>query len=156
MNPRGSRGGDACSILLSDSLLSGQFGVSTILHVQGNAAEQWMLWTPLYSPLLLFEKLLPDHFELWSLFSQACSLLCSQHLPVSAVIKADELLLAFCAKYQETYGEDACTPNMHMHCHLGECVKDVGPIHSFWCFPFERYNGILQKMKRAGNHQKSS
>ena len=68
---------------------------------------------------------------------------------MSAVIKADELLLAFCAKYQETYGEDACIPNMHMHCHLGECVKDVGPIHSFWCFSFERYNGILQKMKKS-------
>ena len=30
---------DACSILLSDSLLSGQFEVSTILHVQGNVSE---------------------------------------------------------------------------------------------------------------------
>ena len=29
---------DACSILLSDSLLSGQFGVSAILHVQGNVS----------------------------------------------------------------------------------------------------------------------
>ena len=38
----------------------------------GFTAEQWMLWTTLYSPLLLFEKLPPDHFELWSLFSQAC------------------------------------------------------------------------------------
>ena len=29
---------DACSMLLSDSLLSGQFGVSAILHVQGNVS----------------------------------------------------------------------------------------------------------------------
>ena len=36
------------------------------------------------------------------------------------------------------------TPNMHMHCHLASCVKEFGPIHSFWLFPFERYNGILE------------
>ena len=29
---------DTCSILLSDSLLSGQFGVSAILHMQGNVS----------------------------------------------------------------------------------------------------------------------
>ena len=30
---------DACFILLSDSLLSGQFGVFAILHVQGNVSR---------------------------------------------------------------------------------------------------------------------
>ena len=33
---------------------------------------------------------------------------------------------------------------MHMHCHLAACVREFGPIHSFWLFPFERYNGILE------------
>jgi len=32
---------------------------------------------------------------------------------------------------------------MHLHCHLKECIEDYGPIYSFWCFAFERYNGIL-------------
>ncbi len=31
-----------------------------------------------------------------------------------------------------------------MHCHLAECVRDYGPLRSFWLFPFERYNGILE------------
>ncbi len=35
------------------------------------------------------------------------------------------------------------TPNMHLHCHLKECVLDYGPLHGFWCYPFERYNGLL-------------
>ena len=35
------------------------------------------------------------------------------------------------------------TPNMHMHGHLKDATHDYGPIHSFWLFSFEPYNGIL-------------
>ena len=30
-----------------------------------------------------------------------------------------------------------------MHCHLRSCLLDYGPVYSFWCFSYERYNGIL-------------
>ncbi len=32
-----------------------------------------------------------------------------------------------------------------MHAHLVECVRELefGPISTFWCFSFERLNGIL-------------
>ena len=32
---------------------------------------------------------------------------------------------------------------MHLHLHLKESFLDYGPPHAFWCFAFERYNGIL-------------
>ena len=32
---------------------------------------------------------------------------------------------------------------MHLHAHLVECIKDFGPVYSFWLFSFERYNGLL-------------
>ena len=32
---------------------------------------------------------------------------------------------------------------MPLHCHLKDCVINYGPPHAFWCFAFERYNGIL-------------
>ena len=35
------------------------------------------------------------------------------------------------------------TPNMHLHAHILSCIKDYGPIYSFWLFSFERYNGLL-------------
>ena len=37
----------------------------------------------------------------------------------------------------------AIPPNMHLHTHLKQCVLDYGPLHAFWCYPFEQYNGIL-------------
>ena len=36
-----------------------------------------------------------------------------------------------------------------MHNHLKDCIPDVGPLHSFWCFAFERCNGILEKMQMS-------
>ena len=40
---------------------------------------------------------------------------------------------------------------MHMHCHLRSCVFDFGPLHGFWLYPFERYNGLLGAMSH-NNH----
>ena len=39
---------------------------------------------------------------------------------------------------------------MHLHRHLKECVIDCGPVHEFWCFRFERFNGILGAMQVNG------
>ena len=32
---------------------------------------------------------------------------------------------------------------MHLHSHLRSCIEDYGPLHGFWLYAFERYNGIL-------------
>ena len=64
-------------------------------------------------------------------------------IKVCDIESADLLLLSFCKEFQRLYGSSACTPNIHLHTHLKECVLDYGPPHAFWCYPFERYNGIL-------------
>ena len=33
--------------------------------------------------------------------------------------------------------------NMHLHLHLKNCLLDYGPVYAFWCFSYERFNGIL-------------
>ena len=45
--------------------------------------------------------------------------------------------------FEDLYGKEKCTINLHLHLHLKDTFRDFGPSHSFWCFPFERYNGIL-------------
>ena len=115
----------------------------------GFTAEQLMLWTVVYSPVVL-RDLLPHHLYMhWCIFSKACALLCRPYIHKAAVDQADELLLSFCVGFEQLYGKDACTPNLHLHCHLKECILDVGPLYSFWCFSFERYNGLLEKMKMS-------
>ena len=60
---------DACSILLSDSLLSGQFGVSAILHVQGNVSgpDRTSVY---YNKLLcrLIDRLFPNYSRYFSAY----------------------------------------------------------------------------------------
>ncbi|KAI1790683.1 hypothetical protein LXA43DRAFT_890611 [Ganoderma leucocontextum] len=38
-------------------------------------------------------------------------------------------------------------PNHHLSLHLKECLFLFGPTHGWWAYPFERYNGLLQRLK---------
>ena len=42
-------------------------------------------------------------------------------------------------------------PNHHLALHLKECLLLFGPTHGWWAFPFERFNGLLQRLKT--NHK---
>ena len=59
---------------------------------------------------------------------------------------ADSLLLHFCRRTERIFGWKSVTPNMHLHCHLRSCIIDYGPLHGFWCYAFECYNGVLGSM----------
>ncbi|KAI1788015.1 hypothetical protein LXA43DRAFT_895298 [Ganoderma leucocontextum] len=37
-------------------------------------------------------------------------------------------------------------PNHHMSLHLKPCLALFGPVYGWWSYPFERYNGILQRL----------
>lgn len=53
------------------------------------------------------------------------------------------------------FSEDNLVPNHHFSLHLVECIRAFGPVHGWWSFPFERYNGILQSQNtnnRLGKH----
>ena len=112
-------------------------------------AEQWKTWTVVLSRYVLKEVLPTPDFQVWCLFAEACSIICRPLLHISHVQQADDLLLKFCSRFELLYGKEKCTPNMHLHCHLRDSILDVGPVYSFWCFSFERYNGILEDMQKT-------
>ena len=108
-------------------------------------ASQWKNWTLLYSMYCL-KGLLPEiHIKCWQTFVLAC-----QYLSSPVLTKADMLFIKFGERFERLYGKKAVTPNMHLHCHLKECILDCGPVHAFWCFSFERFNGILGGMQVNG------
>ena len=81
-------------------------------------------------------------------FVEACSVLLKPVLTSEDVTEGDDKLIAFCTEYETLYGPHDCTPNMHLHLHLKECLLDYGPVHVFWFFPFERCNGIFQTFQK--------
>ena len=116
------------------------------LHIESGStftAQQWKNWTLYFSTMCLFDLLPREHFRCWQSFVLACRRFCQSSISVEDITVADALLLKFCRKCVEMYGPSSITPNMHLHCHLAECIRDFGPSQAFWLFPFERYNGLL-------------
>ena len=42
--------------------------------------------------------------------------------------------------------EHNLVPNHHLALHLATCLVMFGPVRGWWAYPFERYNGILQRL----------
>ena len=115
-------------------------------------AEEWKNWTMVFSMFCL-KELLPDaDLQCWQSFVLACRSLCKPFLTKVDITKGDFLLVKFCKNVERLYGKLTVTPNMHLHGHLKECIHDFGTLYGFWCFSFERYNGLLGSFKTNNNN----
>lgn len=47
---------------------------------------------------------------------------------------------------RDLFPHSTIPPNFHLVVHLARCLGDFGPPHSWWAYPFERINGLLQKI----------
>ena len=112
-------------------------------------ADEWKNWITLYSPYILYGILPNADFECWCYFVEACQLVCQPIINTYQIVKSHDLLVRFCTTYEQLYGRERCTPNMHMSCHLKDIMLDYGPVHGFWCFSLERYNGVLEAMQKS-------
>ena len=111
----------------------------------GFKADQFKTWITIYSIPALYQILPRNDLECWRHFVLACRILCQQTLSTIDIAIADNLLIQFCNRVERMYGKAFITPNMHFHGHLKDVIMDYGPVQEFWCFSFERYNGILGK-----------
>lgn len=111
------------------------------IWISGFTADQWLNWTLVFSVVTLKGIIPTLDLQCWQLFVRACSILCSKL--IWDVDSADQYLVMLCTKFLGLYGPESCTPNMHLHLHLTNCVLDYAPVYSFWLFGFERFNGIL-------------
>ena len=100
-------------------------------------------WCLIYIPIVLKDAIPQELYNIWLNYVQACRLLCRRCIWKSSVIEADQALTYFCKGMEEYFGEGCCNINMHLHLHLNECAFDFGPLYSYWCCPFERYNGMI-------------
>ena len=102
-------------------------------------ADQWKNWTLIYSSVALKGILPAEDFQIWLLFVRVVFLLTRKYLRKTDLELADVLLLRFAMQVERRYGKYFCTPNLHMACHLKDCIEDFSTIYAFWCFSFERY-----------------
>ena len=111
-------------------------------------ADQWKNWTCVYSLYCLRDLLPASHYSCWVLFVEVCCSLLQPSITREDLERADEKLCEFCKAFETLYGKKNCTPNMHMHLHLKDSILNYGPVYGFWCYPFERFNGILGSFQK--------
>ena len=76
-------------------------------------------------------------------FVRACKILTNRQLEKNELNEVFTKLLAMNKLIEMKYGQERISPNLHLCLHICECALDYGPLSSFWCFSFERMNGIL-------------
>ena len=69
---------------------------------------------------------------MWQIFVGSCHKLLKPTISIEEIDDTHNLLVLFVKKFAEL-----------LHLHLKNCSKEFGPVYGFWCFSFERYNGIL-------------
>src|SRR5947208_16089085 len=87
----------------------------------------------IYATTSLWEYLSAIDRTILTHFVRVCSVLVGRILTFDMIEEADERLIKIIKLIEEHYGRDKITPNLHLSLHL----------HTFWCFSFERMNGIL-------------
>ncbi|OSD03010.1 hypothetical protein PYCCODRAFT_1366505 [Trametes coccinea BRFM310] len=58
--------------------------------------------------------------------------------------KFDDHMSKYLAGIQDLYHWHHLVPNHHISLHLKEFLELFGPVHAWWAYPFERFNGLLQ------------
>jgi hypothetical protein len=111
----------------------------------GFTADQWKTFILIYATTITWDLLKDDDRKILSYFVRACNILICRIISKSGLNEAHNCLLSMVKLVESSYGAEKITPNMHLCLHICECALDYGPLYSFWCYSFERMNGLLGK-----------
>ncbi|TFK79920.1 hypothetical protein K466DRAFT_579069 [Polyporus arcularius HHB13444] len=76
---------------------------------------------------------------------RAADLATRRTMDVARAEKFDTYMMRYLSGLVDTF-KHPLVPNHHLSLHLRECLELFGPVHAWWAFPFERFNGILQHL----------
>ena len=89
----------------------------------GFKTDQWKNWVCYYSAFAL-EGILPrEHYDAWMCFVTACRLIGCQSIRMAQCSEAESKIIEFCKHFERLYGTETGTPNMHLSCHLKDCIS---------------------------------
>ena len=112
----------------------------TLLRTNGGYFLQYMLRFHSRTIFSVHDRKILHHFV------RICRIFVSQVLEIDAVRESQWRLTELIKLIEQHYGRDKITPNLHLSLHLTKYTRDYGPLYAFWCFSFERMNGVLDKL----------
>src|SRR5206468_12924530 len=122
------------------------YKISTGEGFSGFTADQWKTFILIYAIPLMWNLLAKPDQKILENFVRACSLLVGRIINYNELNEVHERLLKVATLIEENYGPKRITPNLHLCLHIADCCRDYGLLYSFWCYSFERMNGILGKL----------
>ncbi|CAB4400683.1 unnamed protein product [Rhizophagus irregularis] len=106
-------------------------------------ADMWRIFIMIFAIPITWDFLDEIDRRILAYFVRACKILTSRELQKNELNEAFVKLIEMNKLVEQKYGQEKISPNLHLCLHICECSLDYGPISSFWCFGFERMNGIL-------------
>lgn len=106
-------------------------------------ADQWRIFFTVYATVSLWEHLPIVDRKILTHFVRICTILVSRIVESDLLNEAHRRLIEMVKLIENNHGRNKITPNLHLSLHLYDCSRDYGPLYAFWCFSFERMNGIL-------------
>ncbi|KAE8752462.1 hypothetical protein FOCC_FOCC000933 [Frankliniella occidentalis] len=106
-------------------------------------ASQLFAWIYYYSIPIYKQILTPVYFFHYLKFVEAVSLLNSNVVSAAEINRAETLLKEFVRDFEQLYHIKHCSINIHLLLHLPDCVRRLGPLWVYSCFPMENLNGLM-------------
>lgn len=107
-------------------------------------AEEMKTFTIVYSRWLLKPVLPKAHYDMWSSFVKATTLLTRPIVKRDDLDAAQKHFVSFTSAFTELCGKPYWTPNMHLMFHIVDDIKNFGPVYAYHLFAMERYNGLIE------------
>ena len=118
--------------------------------LDGFTAQQWLLFAIAYARPVFFGLIPSAAYECLKVLCRITEKCTTHRLLRSDINELRELILKHHRLFCRLYGKWSISINNHMMLHLPDTLAKFGPSHVFWCFAFERMNGILVGVPSSG------
>ena len=112
-------------------------------------ASEWRNWLVLYAPICLQNILPRKYFKHIGLLSSTIHMLLSNSISPTVLRQRQNKITSYVTYYQQYFGTENMTYNIHLLQHVVTGVMDWGPIWTHSNFPFENANRLVLNMKQS-------
>ncbi|PKY38938.1 hypothetical protein RhiirA4_452040 [Rhizophagus irregularis] len=109
----------------------------------GFTTDQWKTFILVYATTITWDLLQESDRAILANFVRACNILVCRTISKDGLEEAHKRLLTMVKLIEKNYGPEKISPNLHLCLHICHCALDYGPLYAFWCYSYERMNGLL-------------
>eukprot|EP00733_Pompholyxophrys_punicea_P000191 Pompholyxophrys_punicea_v1_NODE_34_length_4918_cov_64.972445.p1 type:complete len:794 gc:universal NODE_34_length_4918_cov_64.972445:3073-692(-) len=114
-------------------------------HLGHWSAYEYLLFLLYYCAIIFHGKMVDDYYAHLMCLVEALHILLATRITTHMLQRARQLLASFCQNFERLYDTRHANMNIHLLCHLCDCVFFNGPLWVYSCFAFENGNGMLKR-----------